>query len=170
MRIMKIAQGAIAFLPVLFSVSCADHSRKSERQIKEENKKCPILFNFGEGQFLDLRKPWNAVRDAENHMKNGRRILIVIPSKAAGYRTPHDYKYSSIWTNIINSDEKLIKKCKIDVTGIGSLEGIRYKMAHPDEDVCMDQNKNMEIYSEQYNNYVFNNIANDPNCRELLRE
>ncbi len=34
----------------------------------------------------------------------------------------------------------------------------------------MDQNKNMEIYSEQYNNYVFNNIANDPNCRELLRE
>ncbi|MES2054449.1 MAG: hypothetical protein V4564_00800 [Pseudomonadota bacterium] len=170
MKFIKIIYGVIIFLSASSVVSCADSSKISEQKIAEANRKCPILFQFDEKQYLDLRKPWNAAEDAKNHIRNGKRMLIEVQSDLEGFTSLHDYKYSKLWTNINRNIEEYKQICNLELTGVGSAVGVMYQIAHKDEYVCRDQVENMKIYSEQYNNYVLNDIANDPKCRILLRE
>ncbi|MGY4398596.1 hypothetical protein ACVWZA_003804 [Sphingomonas sp. UYAg733] len=159
-----------AALITLSLISCADSSKLSEQKIEESNAKCPVLFQFDEKQYLDLRKPWNAEEDARNHIRRGKRLLILTPSDLEGFNALHDYKYSKLWMSIDRNSEEYKKQCNVKISGIGSAKGILYQMARPDEYVCRDQDENMKKYSEQYNNYVLEDIANDPKCRALLRQ
>ncbi|MGH6614969.1 hypothetical protein [Sphingomonas sp.] len=140
-------------------ISCGNNSNSTIKNENQAKIDCPLLYMLDEDSYLDLRKTgWDATKDASNQIRKGRRHLIHVSSDLEGHIVLHDYKYSKLLKDIERNGEKY-KKYNVDIGGIGSPEGLRYLIGGNDMESCSNQMKNVKPYSQEYNDYILQNIT-----------